>query len=983
MTAPVSFFRGGAASIPVLHPPPGPGVRIFRIDDGTDIGAGAAAILPPLTGPVALFAGRPDPKRFRLNPAAVRRDFERRKAEMEAKGIRPEPRKFSPDLDIPIPRLLRCYLKPFRLSAMRLALLLGLSPHTLYGYLYGKTTMPADLFVKLLNILRVEDPSWLFFALSRDELRRYFRPQVLPSGRIILHTLPGRPPRPVDIESLQRVGLPGLIREARVRRRMNLVHAENLSEDQLAEYESGRSLPNTPQNRHILDLLIENLALSPSEAYIGSGRPWVTRFIEVHDGCHDSGADRGPIAPVASFPYEEIGEVSYRPLPVLKSSFRQKGSGFGGFIRQARTLSGLSLGEAASRLKKNWQSLKEYELYGIRPPFEILRKMAELYGEAIRTLCGRSSDPLEELILRYNRHYHPSVARALAESREKQVFLAEKSDAAAVRSVLRLPPGDFRRRLVLRRLELGFSMKKAAEEWGVDVRVVRRLEDPEDRMIPPFDLLCRIAGTDDRASDALALWRKAVRDTFYSEVPWEFLEEEGIYLSSDHDVKRLLEFVLRGKILREDLGWNLFRWRTAMPRCWSLNEASFRLGLSLDSLRGYEKGVYRPTDSVLARLAKKTEIDIDHWEYLRGMTCGRSADPGLRHRLTNEERPRYIRRHVRKAVPAEWDGDFLARGRTYRVVEFTNGIAEDREQVFRILFNTILDTVSVYPWAVFTTTLSLSEDERKSLREALAHRLEKLRLREGQVIFVAGGFQFQFMAKGGRIATALPDPEDPMEGETAAEDEVNRFLDRLHGEESGPYFPEIPEILGAALERSGMGEVKLAERLGESPQWVRRLVGGKIPRLDPATFLKVAKALPLLNRRLLAQRMYPEIEEWFPHALSEGIIEMSWEELFRAFETDLSRFPPLLTGSAVRSAARFLGLPPEILMLRVFYPHLLFVFALHDPEIRFNAAVRPGDPEAIVRRIMRQNGFLPFRKIPNHHRVAPETPERRYIKKGP
>ena len=508
-----------------------------------------------------------------LRREAVEADYRRVVDGAAAAGVSPTPKPFTPSLGMGTSGLLRRYLLPFRLSNPRMALLTDVKFNTFYGWLYKGVPPPIEKFVAIANLLQVRESSHLFYSFYRTHLDRYFDVKVLGRGterRIVLVTRTGpKENEPFDFERLQARGLGGFVERARIARGEHAVKAGErigIGPETIRKIELGESVPDQYNRLYLLDKLIAGFGLNESAAYMGGGHLWVPEFIDLYDGRAWGEGKKIRIGARQSYPYQmPTGRApTSQRLEGMQAMARTRGRGFGRLIREARLLAHLRIDQAEERLGVGSGVLRHLELDGHRlhkggrVTLATLQTMASVYAEGWRQLMPESQDVTAELVRRHNRHFYPRVPDELLETPEGPLHLYSPRDYAVARSVLKLPADDLSRRVFTLRRQKNLGLLEAGEEWGIDPRIIKKLENPRLGYIPSLDSVRCLARAEQADLSTLDAWRRSVAVTFYPEIPWPFLERQGIYIASETDRREIHRYAKQGAIHNDHPGWRAF-----------------------------------------------------------------------------------------------------------------------------------------------------------------------------------------------------------------------------------------------------------------------------------------------------------------------------------------------------------------------------------------------------------------------------------------
>ena len=744
-----------------------------------------------------------------------------------------------------------------------------------YEYFNGKRPMPIETFVKLLNALEIADPSWLFYLTYRRELDRYFD-AVPHEGGVVLVTKPTGDQTALDYEGLSHRGLGGLIYAARVRQRVSLKELgrkmgaldrakgagiDNVWHHTLRKYEQNLKTPDTGLNAIYLDLFIEALKLNPSAAYIAAGHPWVPQLIRVypHADWKKTPQTAQPIAPLMAAPYDvDRPEYEVRLTP-LRVTDRQ-GHGFGGFLRQARLLSGLEIKDAEQPLDLCSGGLNDHELYGEKCTFPLLERMARLYERAIRAEHQYSEDPLKELVIRHNRRYYPKVPIELYQN--EPVFFTSPRDARWARELLPLPPGHVKRRLFVFRTSRGLDLEGIGRWLGIKAETYRRIEDPRQGHFPSWYLLQKMAALTGE-KDAKK-WRQAVRETFYPEISWEFLEAAGLYLASPEDVQQIKSLAVSGEISRDGYPWRRFK----------------------------ETHTIGPTPPTTTSQATNGGL----FSHVKG--CYRGIVP----------------------TPSRDRGFPFPPDTPYLVLDLNGSHGDQVDRLTRTIVQTVEDLLPSHPQLIVRIGLHAPQGMK-----ALGESLKKTVLVRGEptacVLVVSNGHQIHLRRAGKQVSVTMCDENTANMEVTVLMGQTDRLvtLAKSGGQSESPY-PTPKELLRQAMEVEGISQKELPKRIGvEEAIRIYRLYHG---HLDPGweeLLDQLATHLPTLNKRLFLAQILPGVAEFAPEMVTqgglaiedEGSIEKALDFALPTLSSTHKNFIPI-----VRSLGLLYGIPARFIWLR-------------------------------------------------------------------
>ncbi|HEX5035538.1 MAG TPA: helix-turn-helix transcriptional regulator [bacterium] len=622
-----------------------------------------------------------------------------------------QPAVFVPSANLSNPALtVREALGPAFERASRLADGLQVPRTTFYGWVNGRRTIPPETFVRLANELKLSDTSRAFYAFYRRELDAYFTPRFSEDGGDVrLVTKRGERERghAIDMESIRRFGFARVMYEARVRKGLSLDQVADLINelprkkktgrkargDILSQYEKSTMIPQEGHNRVFLDYLIEALELDPSEAYLAAGRPWVTDFIRVHDRTpwRRLKSAAPTIGSLQTAPYE-ARMPAYEPFSKPRATHKREATGgLGTLLRQARLLTGLGLEEASNASGVAVQSLKNFEIHGLKPDFMALSLLARAYGAAIVHLYPYFKDPMFSLIIAHNAYFHPDVDPERFMTERGPLYLSCRRDAQAATALVPLPSWNFRRRYLALRLAKGWSREETGERLSVYEKATNKIEDTDQPYFPSWDLVRALAKQDGETEAALQVWRESAQKTFYPQVPWEFLQTHRIFPAGPHDVTQLQHYLDAGTALEDRLGWRLFKLRLGLEINETRQEAADRYGISKSALTDAELE-RRPTqDKLLDKIAEVRGVDAGWLKSLKRV--GQASVPPPE--PVPENPFPHARKISRKSVPAGGGfGRLLTSDAEYAVFEPMAGYRDDPQTVLDRIAETVLGLLS-------------------------------------------------------------------------------------------------------------------------------------------------------------------------------------------------------------------------------------------------------------------------------------------------
>ena len=812
--------------------------------------------------------------------------FEAARAEIRQ---RPHPSPAFITTDTKPAALLRKYLRPYqaffapqRLGLEHVSTLLGVSPNTFGQYLYKGDTMPYPLLVGLLNLLEVQDPSWLTFLFHKTLLEKYFDVKVV-EGKIILVTKPGRDERPIDYGSLSVYGLGGMIHEARILNWLTLQQAEERIESTsaaagvpgpirrttLSRYELNLESPSRANNSDNLDVLITGLQFNPSAACIGAERPWIPRLIPVleHHAWDEKGENAIPITPTDHFPYPLL-ETHYKPPRAMEGALLP-GKGFGGIVRQARLLSGFGLDEAAALSQTDPTWFNRIEINDEPVTFDLLQWMATHYAKAIKKLALYSENPLHELTIRYNLNHYPNTPQEHFMTKEGPLLLTSPEDAEDARILMPLPEDHFLKKLFVFRMSRHWGRQQLWKKIGWEIHY-SNLKNPEAGYIPPFALLTAMALLEDESGETLEEWRNAVRVAAYPEIPWEFLESEDIYPASPRDRALIAYYFQIGAFHEEHLGWLLARYRMSLAVNQSLKEMASFCKASWRQMDYYERAKLKPQMKKLFQITRATALELAKLKRAWQKTFEKS----LESQDTTEPRFPHVAQCTKKTVPQDRYTRGLKPRQDYYLYESGEYPSYAPEVILEGITQTVLDNLAHRPYMILTClpfSLEAHFDEDSTsyerFRQKFKRRLRLTGVKNYHIVWVFRNLQLHFSATKGSLKNSHITSEESQNHLLFAKQEVEVFLSdkRIPVEKVSPY-----------------------------PQKAKK------------------------NPRVAAALRYPELTHWFPHSVPYGYLhvpEEDWPRLQQVFAQypKGSRLPK--TQTELLSTARFLSVPPSFLWL--------------------------------------------------------------------
>lgn len=459
---------------------------------------------PPALGGTTRKSGKAWVEGLTREEMLRRLDAARQKAteageRLQARAVPADPRWSAGRYLKEILRPFQPFFAPNRFSGIHFVPLLGVPPDTWNGWIRGRYPMPLWKFFDLINFIRIDEPSWLFYLVYEKHLAPYFDAQV-EEGRMVLLTKEGavKRERPIDYDLLCKYGFGGVLTGGmelygltltQVTERIDQVRGKGTRTDRevIGRFAHNREIPNKKNNSVFLDLLIETVPLDPSMAFLGAGWHQAAQLILIRDHhlvLAQKGLQTGALAALQTYPYEFL-PIRYGDPEVSGSrKAARRVHEFGGYLTRIRRWSGLQVAEAERVLEMKEGALKKYEV-GIsergnriaKPPLRVLRRMARHYHKGIKYLAQYSDAPLHELLIRYHRFFFPEIPLERLLNQPALIFLRTDRDGRLAGELLPLPKDDPRRRIFIYRISRDWDSKRLAQEIHVSENVIRKLEN--------------------------------------------------------------------------------------------------------------------------------------------------------------------------------------------------------------------------------------------------------------------------------------------------------------------------------------------------------------------------------------------------------------------------------------------------------------------------------------------------------------------------